>query len=159
MGRADYRRSHTEKTGLTGIEIPSDGTTYWEFGPFATEAGENLASNDGIHVSFNSPAAKDALNFWMDLSHKYKIEPTGILPWNTVPDDFNNGKTGMIVHSSGSLSSILKAANFAVGVSFLPKDKSQYLTSMGGRRHVSDERFAEGPSRRRHDLHQMDDFS
>ncbi|KLU59988.1 sn-glycerol-3-phosphate-binding periplasmic protein UgpB precursor [Peptococcaceae bacterium CEB3] len=121
-----------EKAGLTGIEIPSDGTTYWQFGPFATEAGQNLASNDGIHVNFNSPAAKTALNFWVDLSHKYKIEPTGILPWNTLPDDFEKGKTGMIIHSSGSLGTILKKADFSVGVSFLPKDKSQYLTSMGG---------------------------
>lgn len=121
-----------EKAGYTGIEIPSDGTVYWTFEPWATEAGQNLGSSDGAHVNFNSQAAKDALNFWMDLSHKYHVMPSGIIPWNSVPTDFESGKVGMITHSSGSLASILKKANFNVGVSFLPKDKSQYLTGLGG---------------------------
>ena len=121
-----------QKLGITGIEIPTDGTCYWEFAPFAIEAGQNLASNDGLHVYFNSSAAKTALNFWMDLSHKYGVEPKGILPWATVPSDFESGKVGMIVHSSGSLAAILKAANFKVGETFMPADHSKYLTDLGG---------------------------
>lgn len=121
-----------EKAGYTGIEIPSDGTVYWTFEPWATEAGQNLGGSDGTQVYFNSTAAKDALNFWMDLSHKYHIMPSGIIQWNTVPTDFESGKVGMITHSSGSLASILQKSNFNVGVSFLPKDKSQYLTGLGG---------------------------
>ncbi len=121
-----------EKSGITGIEIPSDGTVYWQFEPFVTDEGNNLAGDDGTTVNFNSQAAKDALNFWLDLSHKYKIEPVGILPWATTPDDFTNGHTAMIIHSSGSLASILKKANFNVGVAFLPKDKSDQRTGTGG---------------------------
>lgn len=121
-----------QQAGYTGIEIPSDGTVYWTFEPWATEAGQNLGSSDGTHVNFNSQAAKEALNFWMDLSHKYHIMPSGIIQWNTVPSDFESGKVAMITHSSGSLASILQKSNFDVGVSFLPKDKSQYLTGLGG---------------------------
>ena len=121
-----------EKLGDTGIEIPSDGTVYWEFAPFAIEAGHNLASTNGLQVYFNSPAVNTALNFWMDLSHKYGVEPKGILPWATVPSDFESGKVGMIVHSSGSLAAILKGSNFNVGVAFMPRDHSKYLTDMGG---------------------------
>jgi sn-glycerol 3-phosphate transport system substrate-binding protein len=121
-----------QKLGDTGIEIPSDGTVYWEFAPFAIEAGENLANTNGLQVNFNSSAVKTALNFWMDLSHKYGVEPKGILPWATVPSDFETGKVGMIVHSSGSLAAILKGSNFNVGVAFMPHDKSKYLTDMGG---------------------------
>ena len=121
-----------KKIGMVGIEIPSDGTTYWTFEPFATEAGHDLGGNIGTQVYFNSAAAQTALQFWMNLSHKYQIMPKGILQWNDVPTAFVDGKTAMIVHSSGSLESILTKANFPVGVSFLPKDKSQFLTGLGG---------------------------
>ncbi|GGJ12884.1 ABC transporter substrate-binding protein [Alicyclobacillus cellulosilyticus] len=121
-----------QKLGMSGIEIPSDGTVYWEFEPFATEAGHNLGGNDGVHVYFNSAAAKTALQFWMDLSHKYHVMPAGILPWNNVPTDFENQKTAMIVHSSGSMASILQNAKFQVGVSFMPAYKSKYRTGVGG---------------------------
>jgi sn-glycerol 3-phosphate transport system substrate-binding protein len=121
-----------EKSGITGIEIPSDGTVYWQFEPFVTDCGKNLYNDDGKSVNFNSPEAKEALNFWLDLSHKYKIEPTGILPWATTPDDFAAGHTAMIIHSSGSLANILKKSSFDVGVAFLPKNTSDYRTGTGG---------------------------
>jgi sn-glycerol 3-phosphate transport system substrate-binding protein len=121
-----------QKTGVTGIEIPSDGTVYWEFQPFAIDQGQNLAGNDGTTVYFDSQAVQKALQFWMDLSHKYKVEPAGILPWNTVPNDFEAGKTAMIVHSSGSLASILQNSKFNVGVSFMPKGPGQDVTNLGG---------------------------
>ena len=121
-----------EKSGITGIEIPSDGTTYWTFEPFATEAGSNLGGNDGKHVNFYSTGVKKALQFWMDLSHKYQVMPEGILQWNNLPTDFENEKTAMIVHSSGSLASIVAGSKFNVGVSFLPAGTSKYRTGMGG---------------------------
>jgi sn-glycerol 3-phosphate transport system substrate-binding protein len=121
-----------QKIGVNGIEIPTDGTCYWEFAPYAIEAGQNLANSNGTQVYFNSSAAKTALNFWMDLSHKYRVEPGGILPWATVPSDFEAGTVGMIVHSSGSLAAILKTAKFQVGEAFMPADHSKYLTDLGG---------------------------
>ncbi|HVB08795.1 MAG TPA: ABC transporter substrate-binding protein [Bacillota bacterium] len=120
------------KTGVTGIEIPSDGTVYWVFQPFAIAAGQNLAADDGTTVNFNAPAVTTALQFWMDLSHKYKVEPTGILPWNTVPNDFEAGKAAMIVHSSGSLASILQNSKFQVGVAFMPADTATDRSNLGG---------------------------
>ncbi len=121
-----------QKTGVTGIEIPSDGTVYWEFQPFAIDQGSNLAGSNGTTTYFNSPAVQAGLQFWMDLSHKYKVEPVGILPWNTVPNDFEAGKTAMIVHSSGSLASILQNSKFQVGVAFMPKGTATDVTNLGG---------------------------
>lgn len=121
-----------QKTGVTGIEIPSDGTVYWEFQPFAIDQGSNLAGNNGTTTYFNSPAVEKGLQFWMDLSHKYKVEPAGILPWNTVPNDFEAEKTAMIVHSSGSLASILQNSKFQVGAAFMPKGTATDVTNLGG---------------------------
>jgi sn-glycerol 3-phosphate transport system substrate-binding protein len=123
-----------QKAGYIGIEIPTGGTgtNYWQFQPFAVEYGQNLVGTNGTTVYFNSPAAKDALNFWMELSHTYKVEPTGLLPWQDVPGDFESGKVGMIVHSSGSMAAILKNSSFSVGVAFMPKGAGRYRTVLGG---------------------------
>lgn len=135
------------KLGVNGIEIPSDGTTYWTFEPWATEAGQNLGGNDGKHVYFNSQAAKKALNFWLDLSNKYHVMPAGILQWNTVPTDFEQQKTAMITHSSGSMTSILKQSNFNVGVAFLPMETGTQRTGLGG----GDMFVMQGISKQKHD--------
>ncbi|QQE78989.1 ABC transporter substrate-binding protein [Alicyclobacillus sp. SO9] len=138
------------KAGVNGIEIPSNGTVYWTFEPFATEAGHNLGGSNGKTVYFNSSAVKKALNFWMDLSHKYKVMPKGIIQWNDVPSDFENQKTAMAVHSSGSLTSIMSKSNFNVGVSFLPKasqNGSNQVTGLGG----GDMFVMKGISKKQHD--------
>ena len=123
-----------QKAGYTGIEIPTGGTgtNYWQFQPFVVSFGQNLVGTNGTTVYFNSPAAKKALNFWMALSHTYHVEPTGLLPWQDVPGDFESGKVGMIVHSSGSMAAILKDSHFSVGVAFMPKGVGKYRTVLGG---------------------------
>jgi len=114
-----------------GLEIPSDGFPYWLFQGFAIENGQNVVGDGPDKVIFNAPPVVDALQFFGDLSQKDGIEPKGVIVWNTTPSDFEAGKVAMIIHTTGSLTGILAAAKFNVGVSFLPK-KQQYGAPTGG---------------------------
>ncbi|MCL6598986.1 MAG: ABC transporter substrate-binding protein [Alicyclobacillus macrosporangiidus] len=114
-----------------GLEIPTSGLTYWEFQPFAIENGKNVVGDAANKVYFDDPKVVEALQFFVDLPNKYKVEPKGLINWATAPTDFTTGKAAMIYHSSGSLANILQQAKFNVGVAFLPK-KEQFGTPTGG---------------------------
>lgn len=115
-----------------GVGFPSSGTVYWEFQALAIEAGKNVASNTkGNEVYFNDPASVTGLQFLIDLNKKYNVTPAGTVDWNTLPSSFAAGKYAIIFHSTGSLTNVLKTAQFKVGVAFLPK-KVQYGTPTGG---------------------------
>lgn len=116
--------------GQWGIEIPSSGTSYWQFAPFVLESGTNLMNATGTKVYFNDPRTVEALSFWLKLQ-KEKVMPPGVISWGTSPTDFASGRTAMLVHSSGSLTSIVQAAHFPVGVAFMPKNV-RYGTDTGG---------------------------
>jgi sn-glycerol 3-phosphate transport system substrate-binding protein len=111
----------TDASGNTttwGIEISSDGIPYWLFQSFVIGGGTNVIGSAANQVTFDSPQVVTALQEFMDLSTKDKVMPTGILQWANMPNDFVNGKSAMIWHSSGSLANILKQAKFNVGVSY-----------------------------------------
>src|SRR5579864_996341 len=115
-----------------GVGFPSSGTAYWEFQALAIESGQNVYDNNaGNKVFFNAPASVQALQFMIDLNKKYDVSPPGAVNWDTLPSDFAAGKYGMIYHSTGSLTSVLKSAQFNVGVAILPKNQ-QFGTPTGG---------------------------
>lgn len=114
-----------------GVGFPSSGSSYWEFQSLAIEAGQNVMGDVGNKVSFNSDAAVTALQWLIDLSHRWKIMASGTVDWGNLPTDFAGAKTAMIYHSTGSLSFISKQAKFKVGVAFDPKGK-QFGSPTGG---------------------------
>jgi len=115
-----------------GVGFPSNGTSYWEFQALAIEAGQNVFDNNsGNKVFFNAPASVQSLQFMIDLNKKYDVSPPGAVDWNALPNDFAAGKYSMIYHSTGSLTSVLKAAQFNVGVAMLPKNQ-QFGSPTGG---------------------------
>lgn len=114
-----------------GVGFPSSGSSYWEFQALAIEAGQNVMGDAGNKVFFNSDASVTALQWLLDLSHKWKIMASGTLDWGNLPTDFAGQKTAMIYHSTGSLSFIAKQSKFKVGVAFDPKDK-QFGSPTGG---------------------------
>ena len=114
-----------------GLEIPSDGFPYWLFQGFAIENGQNIVGDAANKVNLNDPSTVEALKFVSDLPLTYGVEPKGVVVWNTTPTDFEAGKAAMIIHTTGSLTAILKAAKFDVGVGMLPK-KKQYGAPTGG---------------------------
>lgn len=107
-----------------GIEIPSTGYPYWMFGALAKQNGELLMSADGTETHFDKPQVVEALQFWRDLGSKYKVMPEGTVEWGTLRQQFLEGKTAMMWHSTGNLTAVKKGAKFDFGVAVLPANRS-----------------------------------
>lgn len=121
------------KQGQWGIEIPATAPTpaTWLFQTFALQNGKNVMTSDGKQAIYDTPENVEALQFWLDLSTKYKSMPKGVIDWATTPSDFLQGKTAMMYHTSGNLTNVKANSTFDFGVSFLPK-KKQYGSPTGG---------------------------
>lgn len=121
------------KDGQWGIELPATISGYWIYQSLALQAGEgNLMSDDGKEVYFNSDAAKEALKYWIDLSKTHKVMPEGVLDWNTVPTDFIEGKTAMMLSTTGNLTNVKNNADFEFGVAYLPENERAATPTGGG---------------------------
>ncbi|OAB42399.1 ABC transporter substrate-binding protein [Paenibacillus glacialis] len=123
------------RDGHAGLEIPGNDDSYWMFQMLArqnaTDPKQNIMSSDGKKAMFNTPENVEALQFWLDLSHKQKVMPEGVIDWATVPTDFIQGKTAMMMHTSGNLTNVKNNAKFEFGVAFPPAQK-QFGSPTGG---------------------------
>ena len=86
----------------------------------------------GTQTYFDKPAVIQALQFWVDLSRKYKIQPTGTIEWGTTPKDFFERKTAIMWTSTGNLTNVRKNAPFAFGVAMLPAHHGRGSATGGG---------------------------
>lgn len=131
----EYAKKLTIKEGdkvrQWGLEIPSTGYQYWMFQALALQTGSNIMAADGKSVSFSSPSSEEALQFYVDLGKKHKVMPEGVIEWATVPSDFISGKTAMMYHTTGNLTTVKEGAKFDFGVAFLPANK-QFGSPTGG---------------------------
>lgn len=114
-----------------GIEIPSTPIGYWTFQGIAATNGGHLDNGKGTAVTFNTPSNVEALQWMTDLSQKYGVSPKGAIAWSTTPQDFIDGKTAMIVTTTGNLTTIHDNAKFPFGVAMLP-EKTQRGSPTGG---------------------------
>jgi sn-glycerol 3-phosphate transport system substrate-binding protein len=115
-----------------GLMIPSDGFPYWLFQSFAIGNGQNVVGSDPTQVFFNAPEVVSALEFFASLSLEEKIMPEGVIIWGDTPAAFWSGDAAMIYHTTGSLTNILRNADFEVGVGFLPAGDVGYGAPTGG---------------------------
>ncbi|MFH7835202.1 MAG: ABC transporter substrate-binding protein [Candidatus Aenigmatarchaeota archaeon] len=79
--------------GIWGMELytgTGEGLT-WQFQVYLWQAGGEFLTSDLKKAAFNSPAGKKALQFWVDLIHKYKVSP--LAPWGL----FGQGKAAMVM--------------------------------------------------------------
>ncbi len=121
------------KPGRWGIEIPSTGYAYWMMQTFALQQSDkNLMNADGNEVYFNSAETKSGLQFWLELSGIHKIMPENILEWATVPTDFIEGRTAMMYHTTGNLTSVKNGAKFDFGTAMLPAKNKRGTPTGGG---------------------------
>lgn len=116
-----------------GIKIPTDDPR-WIFQGFQMqqmEGSRRIFDETGTKVQFDTPATKDALNYWIKLAKEDKVMPDSIVKWGSVPTEFAAGKTAMMIHSTGSLTFVKSNMKDDFGVAFLPAGK-QYAAPTGG---------------------------
>ena len=76
-----------------GLALNS-GSAQWAFTGFCLQNsvnGENLMTDDGKQVLFDTPENVEALQFWLDLQNKYQIMAPGIVQWTDLPTQFLAG--------------------------------------------------------------------
>jgi sn-glycerol 3-phosphate transport system substrate-binding protein len=115
-----------------GAMIPSTGYPYWMFGALAMQNGQTLMNGDGNETFFDAPATVEALEFWKSLGSDHGIMPAGTIEWGTLRQNFLEGKTAIMWHSTGNLTTVKKNASFDFGVAMLPAKKRRGTPTGGG---------------------------
>ena len=114
-----------------GVMVPSTGYPYWMFQAFAMQNGEVLMNSEGNETYFDKPAVVEALTYWQKLG-KDGVMPAGAIEWGTLRQNFVEGKTAIMWHTTGNLSAVKKEAKFDFGVAMLPAKKRLGSPTGGG---------------------------
>jgi len=115
-----------------GVMIPSTGYPYWMFGALAMQNGQVLMNGDGNLTYFDHPDVVGALQFWKELGATHKVMPQGTIEWGTLRQNFLEGKTAIMWHSTGNLTAVKSNAGFDFGVAMLPASKRRGTPTGGG---------------------------
>jgi sn-glycerol 3-phosphate transport system substrate-binding protein len=126
-----------------GMMIPSTGYPYWMFGALAMQNDQVLMNGAGNETYFDAPATIEALQFWRDLGDKHKVMPSGTIEWGTLRQNFLEGKTAIMWHSTGNLTTVKKNAKFDFGVAMLPAGKRRGTPTGGGNFYIFKKSSAE----------------
>lgn len=118
-------------TNRWGVMIPSTGYAYWMFGALTKQNSQPLMNPAGTKTFFNTPKAVEALNYWAALSAD-GLSPKGLIEWGTLRQNFVEGKTAIMWHSTGNLTAVMKEAKFDVGVAPLPAHTEPGSPTGGG---------------------------
>ncbi|MDK2951052.1 MAG: multiple sugar transport system substrate-binding protein [Kosmotogales bacterium] len=106
---------------------------FW-FMPFVWGNGGSMFDNDG-NVVLDSYETVEALQFWSDLIHKYKIAPVSSVQYGS-GDRYNafvSGKLAIYLGGNFNITSLLKdAPNMDFGVASIPKNRGSYASFGGG---------------------------
>ena len=119
-----------------GVMVPSTGYPYWMFQAFARQNGQDLMSPDGTRTNFTHPDVVNALQYWVDLGRKHTVMPAGTVEWGTLRQNFIEGKTAMMWHTTGNLTAVKDSAKFPFGVAMLPASKQPGSPTGGGNWYV-----------------------
>jgi sn-glycerol 3-phosphate transport system substrate-binding protein len=111
------------QTSRWGLMFPG---TYdylgWITSGFAmSNGGEYYNPGYGGEVYYNTPTTIGAVRFIDDLVHKWKVMPEGVTDANAVTTAFFQGRTAMMVLSTGSLSFVRDNMKTPYRVAFLPR--------------------------------------
>jgi len=126
------KRDASGKVTQWGVQIPASGFPYWLFQGLTTENGVQLMNSAGTETYYDKPEVIEALQYWMDLTSKYKVHPEGIVEWGTTPKDFFERKVAMIWTTTGNLTNVKNNAKFDFGVGMLPANKRRGSPTGGG---------------------------
>lgn len=131
MGKKLVKKDASGNVQRWGVMIPSTGYPYWMFGALAMENGKTLMSADGTHTNFDDPAVVAALQYWLKLADE-GVMPKGTIQWGTLRQNFLDGKTAIMWHSTGNLTAVKNAAKFDFGVAMLPSNERRGTPTGGG---------------------------
>ena len=131
MGEKLVKKDASGNVGRYGVMVPSTGYPYWMFQAFAKQNGEVLMNQDGTETYFDKPKVVEALSYWRELGQK-GVMPTGTVEWGTLRDQFLQGKTAMMWHTTGNLTAVRKGATFDFGVAMLPASEERGSPTGGG---------------------------
>ncbi len=115
-----------------GVMVPSTGYPYWMFQAFSRQNGQDLMNREGNSTNFAHPDVVSALEYWVSLGRKHGVMPAGTVEWGTLRQNFIEGKTAMMWHTTGNLTAVKDSAKFAFGVSMLPASKQRGSPTGGG---------------------------
>jgi sn-glycerol 3-phosphate transport system substrate-binding protein len=115
-----------------GVMVPSTGYPYWMFQAFARQNGHDLMNPEGNRTDYANPDVIAALQYWRDLGAKHKVMPEGTVEWGTLRQQFTEGKTAMMWHTTGNLTAVKDSAKFPFGVAMLPAAKQRGSPTGGG---------------------------
>ena len=132
MGAKLVKKDAAGNVQRWGAMIPSTGYPYWMFGALTMQNDQVLMNSDGNETYFDAPATVEALQFWKDLGGKHGIMPSGTIEWGTLRQNFLDGKTAIMWHSTGNLTVVKNKAGFDFGVAMLPASKRRGTPTGGG---------------------------
>ena len=115
-----------------GVMVPSTGYAYWMFQAFARENGQDLMNAEGNRTNFAHPDVISALDYWVGLGRKDGVMPAGTVEWGTLRQNFVEGKTAIMWHTTGNLTAVKDNAKFPFGVAMLPASKQRGSPTGGG---------------------------
>ena len=132
MGKSLIKKDSAGNTERWGAMIPSTGYPYWMFGALAMQNDQVLMNRDGNETYFDSPGVVEALQFWRNLGAEHEVMPAGTIEWGTLRQNFLEGRTAIMWHSTGNLTAVKKNASFEFGVGMLPANKRRGTPTGGG---------------------------
>ena len=125
-----------DNTTQWGIQIPSSGFPYWLFQALTTQNDVRLMNAEGNRTFFADPKVAEALQYWVDLSNKHRVQPAGIVEWGTTPRDFFEKKVAMMWTTTGNLTNVRRNASFPFGVGMLPAGRKPGSPTGGGNLYI-----------------------
>lgn len=135
FGKKLVQRDAAGNVTRWGIVIPSSLTPYWSLQSFTYQNGSDI-SIDEKTVAFDTPEAIGALAWWRDLGTVHNIMPTGVVEWGTAPRDFLDGKTAMLMTTTGNLGFFRSNATFEFGAAPLPANVRAGTPTGGGNLYI-----------------------
>jgi multiple sugar transport system substrate-binding protein len=111
-----------------GLSLPTgvgEGLT-WTWMCFLWQAGGTFTNPEQTKLTFNTPAGVEALQFWVDLIHKYNVA-TLTPPQNA----FLTGNVAMEINGPWSIPTIRTQSKVDLGIAPLPMYKRK-ATNIGG---------------------------
>jgi sn-glycerol 3-phosphate transport system substrate-binding protein len=126
-----------------GMMIPSTGYPYWMFGALAMQNDQVLMNGEGTETYFDAEATVEALDFWRALGADHKVMPEGTIEWGTLRQNFLEGRTAIMWHSTGNLTAVKDNASFDFGVAMLPANERRGTPTGGGNFYIFKDASAE----------------